>query len=274
MKSFTYPLVLSIFCAGVAHAQDAAKLAQRLVERSGVAAQMQSAPETFEERITSAGGSLPEELRLALADAGREAYRPEVLAQDIASHVAHSLKPEEMQRALAWYDTPAARSVVTAEVRAAVTMDQASVRRYAEETKDKPQSARRQELIRDLIEASNDIRLAMLVTERMGLGVAVGADSTYPAENRTGLVRLQEQADRTRPTEEMKAYFRRAMPAMYAYIYRDVSEPDLAAYLAYLHSADGKRCNDALVEAMGQALVAAAVRMGQLMEQRNARPRG
>jgi len=58
------------------------------------------------------------------------------------------------------------------------------------------------------------------------------------------------------------------MPGLFAYTYREVTDADLAAYLVFLRSADGKRCNDAIGEALTQSMIAASVRMGQLVDQR------
>src|SRR5215212_10160516 len=100
MKKLVYPFVLWALLAGAAQAQDAVKLAQRLVERSGLAVQLQSTPKNFEEQIAAARGKVPDDLLFALTEAGREAYRPELMARDIAQTLAESLKPEEMQRVI------------------------------------------------------------------------------------------------------------------------------------------------------------------------------
>ena len=58
---------------------------------------------------------------------------------------------------------------------------------------------------------------------------------------------------------------------MTGYTYREVSDADLAAYVAFLRSADGKRANDAITDAFSQAMVAASLRLGQLVDQRVAK---
>jgi hypothetical protein len=58
------------------------------------------------------------------------------------------------------------------------------------------------------------------------------------------------------------------MPGLFAYTYREVSDADLEAYLVFLRSAGGKRCNDAVSEALTHAMVAASVRLGQAVERR------
>jgi hypothetical protein len=254
-----------------AQRQDAAKLAERLVERSGLAVQLKSTPKSFEDQMAQARGQIPDELILALTEAGREAYGPVRMTQDIVKILAETLKPEEMRRALAWLETPVGRRVTIAEERASVTMDEQSLRRYAEQTKGKPPGAQRQKLIQEMLEVTNGLEFGARLLEGMALGVAIGMDSTQPVQKRAGAAFIQKQIEQAMPKEKVKEQLREVMPGMLGYTYREVSDADLTAYLAFLRSADGKRTNDAITEAFTQAMVAASVRLGQLVDQRSTR---
>ena len=271
MKKLIYSFLFGLLLAGAAHAQEAAKLAQRLVERSGVAVQLQSLPKNFEEHTAALRG-VPSELVLALTEAGREAYRPQRMAQEIADALAATLKPEEMGRVLAWLEADLGRRVTLAEERASVSMGEENLARYAEETKAKPPGAQRQQLIQDMIEATDSLELGARLIEGMALGVAIGIDSTQPAQNRAGAAALRKQIEAAMPKEKVKAQLRAAMPVITGYTYREVSDADLAAYVEFLRSADGKRANDVITEAFAQAMVAASLRLGQLVDQQHRRP--
>ena len=269
MKKLAYPFLLWALLAGAAQAQDAAKLAQRLVERSGLAVQLQSLPKNFGEQMAALRGKMPDELLLALTEAGREAYRPQAMAQEIANTLAETLKPEEMQRVLAWLEEGVGRRVTLAEERASGSMTEQSLQRYAEQTQAKPPSAQRQKLIQDIIEVTNGLEFGARLLEGMALGVAIGMDSTQPVQNRAGVAMLRKQLEAAMPKEQVKAQLRAAMPAMMGYTYREVSDADLTAYVVFLRSPDGKRANDAITEAFTQAMVSASVRMGQFVDQRS-----
>lgn len=269
MKKLVYPLVLWILLAGAAQAQEPAQLAQRLVERSGLAVQLQSVPKGFEEQMAAMRGQAPDELLLALTEAGREAYRPEMMAREIANILAETLKPEEMQRVLAWLETGVGRRTTVAEERASVSMNEESLKAYAEQTKTKPPSAQRQKLIQEILEVTNGLEFGARLLEGMALGVAIGMDSTQPVQKRAGVALIRKQIEKAMPKDQVKEQLRVAMPAMLGYTYREVSDADLAAYVAFLRSADGKRANDAITEAFTQAMVAASVRLGQFVDQRS-----
>lgn len=268
MRKLVHPFVLFLLLAGAARAQDAAQLAQRLVERSGLAVQLQSVPKSFEDQMAAMRGKAPDDLVLALTAAGREAYRPGAMTQEITRNLADTLKPDEMRRMLAWLETGVGRRVTLAEERAS-SLNEERLQRYLEETKAKPPGAQRQKLIQEVLEVTSGLEFGARLLEGMALGVAIGMDSTQPAQKRAGVALLRKQIERVMPKEQVKAQLREAMPAILGYTYREVSDADLSGYVAFLRSADGKRANDAITEAFTQAMVAASVRLGQLVDQRS-----
>jgi hypothetical protein len=269
MKTHVYPLALWMLVAGAAQAQDPATLAQRLVERSGLGAQLRSVPKSFEEQMERSFGRIPDELRVVVTEAGREAFKPEPMAHEVANAVVRTLKPEAIQNALAWLDTEVGRRVTLAEVHSS-DGDVASRRQYAEQAKKDPPATRRQQLIGEIAATTSQVELGMNLLKAIVLGVAIGTDSMQPVENRAGRLFVREHAENAFPKERLRAGLHAMMPGIVAYNYRDVSDADLAAYIAFLRSADGKRYNDAMTAAYAEAMAAASVRLGDFVEQRMA----
>ena len=275
MKALVYPAVLLAALAGAEPAQaqeDAASAARRLVVRSGLAVQLRSVPRGFEQQITQLRGQIPDAIHASLARAGKEAFRAEGLQAEIERSLPEKLKLAEMQKALAWLETPAGRRVTLAEEASSSTLDDASLKKYAEQSKGKPISARRKQLLQDLVAATGALDSTANLIEATSLGVAIGMDSTQPVQKRAGVAALRAQIQKVMPREELKKTLAASLPGIYAYTYREVSEADLAAYLAFLRGTDGRKYNDAMVEAFSQAVVAASVRMGQLVDQTGKRP--
>ena len=271
---FAYLLVLSgalALCPAPAAAQDAAQdaasVAHRLVVRSGMSVQLRSIPKGFTEQVDQMRGKVPDALVASMAEAGKEAFRADALQEEIEKALAGNLKVPEMQKAIAWLETETGRRVTLAEELASATMDEASLKAYQSRLKGKPASAARKKLLQELITATNSVDLTVSVMEATALGVAVGVDSMQPVQKRVGVALLRAQLQKVMPRDKMKLAVQEMLPVMMGYTYRDVSDADMAAYNAFLRGADGKRYNDAMMEALGQALVGASVRMGQLMDQ-------
>jgi hypothetical protein len=267
---FAYLLVLSgalALCPAPAAAQDAASVAHRLVVRSGLSVQLRSIPKGFTEQVDEMRGKAPDALVAAMAEAGKEAFRAEALQEEIEKILAGTLKVPEMQKAIAWLETETGRRVTLAEELASATMDEASMKAYQSRLKDKPPSAARKTLLQEILTVTNSVETAVNIVEATALGVAIGVDSMQPVQKRAGVALLRAQLQKAMPRDKLKAAMQEVLPAMTSYTYRDVSDADLTGYTAFLRGADGKRYNDAMMEALSQALVGASVRMGQLMEQ-------
>ena len=270
MKALAYPLMALAALAGAAPAyaqKDAAAVARELVVRSGLAVQLRSVPKGFEQQMTELKGQLPDAIYASMQRAGKEAFRPEALQTEIEKILPDKLGVPEMQKALAWLDTESGRRVTRAEEQSSATIDSAALQRYADQSRGKPPSVQRKKLLQDLLVSTASIESTANLIEATSLGVAIGMDSTQPAQKRAGVANLKAELERVMPREQLRKSLAASLPAVFAYTYREVSDKDLASYLAFLRSSDGKKYNDAMVEAFTQSVVGASVRMGQLVDQ-------
>jgi hypothetical protein len=267
-KSVLYSLILcAALLSGAAFAQaqeDAASAAHRLVVRCGLSVQLRSIPQGFSEQSKQMRGQMPNTLIAALEEAGKEAFRPDLLQDEVERILAGSMKVAAMKQAIAWLETDVGRRVTLAEEVASVTMDEAALKKYAATAK--APSARRVKVLQDILGVTNGVETTATVMEAMALGVALGIDSTQPVQKRAGPALLRAQIRKAMPPEKIKEMVRQRMPGVFAYTYRDLSDADLAAYVDFLRGPAGKGYNDAMMEALSQALVAASMRMGQLLE--------
>jgi hypothetical protein len=124
-------------------------------------------------------------------------------------------------------------------------------------------SARRSRLIKDVLAVTNSVQTVMATNESIALGVAVGMDSMQPAQKRIGLEQLRARIRAAMPPEKMKQELNQSLPALFAFIYRDVRDDTLSAYVRFLRSPPGKRYNDAAMEAFNEVMTRASVRMGR-----------
>jgi len=264
---------LMIFCTAglasppvLAQSEPALGIAHRLMVRSGLSVQLRGVSKQVLERLEAHRGALPADAAASLASAAKEAFRAEVLQEDVVSTLASAMKREDMEKALVWLETDAGRRVAVAEELASVTMSDASMRSYAKELKKKPLSERRMKLISATIEGSYGVESAVQIYESTALGVAVGIDSTQPLQKRLGAKRPQARLKATMPTAQWRAGMQQAMPMIYAYTYRNVSDADMAAYTIFLTSPAGQRYHEGILEAVEGAMARASVRLGQLLE--------
>ncbi len=264
----TATLLTLALLASPAHAQskDALDLASRLFERCGLAVQLEPLAGQFEQGVGQNRGKIPDEVLAALADAGKISYAVPALRAQIVPLFARKLKAEDMKRVLAWLDSPVGRRVTLAEESASGHMTDESLQAFLEREKAKPSSARRVKLLADLAKATNAAEVGASFIEAMSLGVAVGMDATQPVEKRIGVAGLRKRLRAAMPPDKLRAEMNASIPTMNAFTYREIGDADLAAYVTFNTSPLGKRYNQAVTETLAEALTAASVRVGELVQ--------
>jgi hypothetical protein len=256
--------------APAAHAQsdESAAMAHRLMIRSGLSVQLRGFSDQIVGDIRLNAARLDERMVAALVDAAKEAFRPDVLQQDMTARIAKKLTVGDMKAALAWLETDAGKRVTRAEELASASFDAERIRGYAEGLKTKPVAAKRQTLISEMMAATGAVRAAAATAETMALGVAIGMDSLQPRERRLGEAGLRARIREAMPPEKIQAAFAQQLPVMYAYMYRDVSDADLGGYVGFLKGVAGKRYQDGMNAAFIEGLGRASVQVGELTGQR------
>jgi hypothetical protein len=121
-------------------------------------------------------------------------------------------------------------------------------------------------MVDELVSATRGIEHSANMVEGIALGIAVGVDSAQPRQMRQGLAALQAQLRSAIPPDKIREAMSAAVPLAYSYMYRELADEDLAAYLEFNRSEIGRRYNAAMVGAFTEAMLRASVRMGPMIE--------
>ena len=249
-----------------------AATAHRLMVRSGLSVQLRGLSAQMEADIARNRGKVDEKLIGALLDASKLAFRPETLETDVAARLEKKMSVAQMNDALAWLESPAGRRVTRAEEAGSGVFDElgfaGSVRGLGEHRL----AEARARMLSSLVTVTDAPESALATQQAIALGVAIGMDSLEPKERRLGEALVRERVEQMLPAEKVKAALAQQMPMLYAYLYREVSDADLAAYLGFLESPAGKRYESAMTAAFVEGLGHASLRVGQLVGQRQHEP--
>jgi hypothetical protein len=137
---------------------------------------------------------------------------------------------------------------------------------YFESEKLKPANPQRAKLIADLVAAVNAVEIGATLIEAMSLGIAVGMDSTQPVEKRIGIANLRARLRAVMPPDKLRVAMSASIPAMYGFVYREIGDVDLAAYVKFNNSPLGQRYNQAMTAALTAALARASVQVGEIVQ--------
>ena len=269
VRSLRIPLLAALLAlapGAEARPNEALEVSRRLLHNSGLAVQLKSFPRQVEQDLATAQGRLPDELLNALRNAAKESFSPAAMHDDLVRGIAARLTIGEMRKALVWLDTDLGRRMTRVEELASEQLTPESLQAYAEGMKRRPLSAKRSELIAGLAAATKAVEGTANIIEGVALGIAVGMDSMQPVQKRLGMAALSEQLRQSMPPEKIREALGAVTPVMYAYTYRDVSDADLEAYLAFNRSNSGVRYNDAMMGALTEALAKAGLRVGAAID--------
>ena len=259
-------VLITLAPAAEARPNEALEVAKRLLHNSGLAVQLKSFPRQVDQDLAQAQGRVPDELLNALRSAARESFGPAAMQDDMVRGIAARLTVGEMRKALVWLDTDLGRRMTRVEELASEQLTPEALQSYAEGMKRRPLPPRRGELIAALAAATKAVEGSANIIEGVALGIAVGMDSLQPAQKRLGMAALTEQLRQAMPPDKIREAIGAVTPVMYAYTYRDVSDADLEAYLAFNRSNSGVRYNDAMMGALTEALAKAGLRVGAAID--------
>ncbi len=256
-----------------AQGEDALELARRLVLRSGMAIQIHAIPIQFEQSAAQHRGRVPAQVIAQVTQAGKEAFQPVKLHEEVVRNVAAKMSAAAMRDALGWLESDTGRRITAAEEDAATTASPDSMNRYLEVLRKQPPSQRRAKLIGDVMGVANVVESSAGTLEALTLGIAVGFDAMQPREKQAGAAMLQSRLRDSNLRGELLANLGVALPALMLYTYRDVPDADLAAYVKFMESPAGSEYTRVGLQAIEDALVRASFRMGQLMQKNAPAPR-
>ena len=249
------------------------QLARLLVLRSGMAVQIHAIPLQFEQSAAQHRGRVPAHVIALVTQAGKEAFQPAKLHEEVVRNVAGKMSPAAMREALGWLESDVGRRVTAAEEDAATSASEASMTRYLDGLKKRPPSQQRVKLIGDVMGVANVVESSAGTLEALTLGIAVGFDAMQPREKQAGAAVLHSRLRDSNLRGQLLANLGAALPALMLFTYRDVSDADLSAYVTFMQSSAGAQYTRVGLQAIEDALVRASFRMGQFMQKNAPAPR-
>src|SRR5690349_11125444 len=144
-------------------AQDDASVrtAQRLMQSSGLAAQLRGLPAQMENDFRQSGALLDEKLMQALLAAARASFQPEILEADITARIAKKLTLADMNAALAWLESTAGERITRAEELGSTEFDAGRYAQFVQGLRENPPSDQRGQMLAAVVTSTNGAEAAL-----------------------------------------------------------------------------------------------------------------
>lgn len=255
-KLFLSFVVLLIVCLPAwAAAPEPGVQTRELMEKSGLAHQIEQIPDFVRASVDQYQGKLREDVYEWLQEAARDAYSPDTLQRRVAAQIDGVLDAETIESALAWLRSDLGQRITQAENAASEIDNLDHMRRFAAELEEDPPSLHRLSLVRrlDLAVHATDILVESHLLSTLGLVKALRA--SMPDERQGELDQLVQRIESQRP--QLVQAYQEVTRIISLYSYRDLDDEDLERYLAFAESAHGQRYHAVLLTALRDAMLAA-----------------
>lgn len=239
-----------------------------IFQKSGLAAQIETLPNTLSERLQSALAedrhlkNLPATATRHYTDGLRSSFSVEKLSQSILIYLDSSFNLSEMEEVIQWLDSSNGSEFTRLEMLATRPESMAQMRRdLQQQNPDIP--ATRQQLIKRLnkVTRASDSTLMVMMTSRLAVELIKRRDHQSSTPLSVNAVIKEIGAER----DELEA---EALPDVIAglhYTYRDASNESLQAYIHFAETSLGKRYHNAILGAYNSALIDASQKYGKTL---------
>ncbi|WP_448250096.1 hypothetical protein [Thalassotalea agariperforans] len=209
------------------------------LELSGIKASIQGMPAQVEMmsqqmQLTSAD---PEKDRVVISVL-LEAWQEEKVNQELISYIQNNMTSAEMTQILSWLNTPLIKRIKASELAATSPDLQQELMLYMASLQSNPPTPARMAAIKELVSvtkmAENATDIAVSIVANMFKGMQAAMPEKQVSEEQ-----IQQQVKQVRAM--MSQAMSQQMVLMSYYIYRDVSDEELAEYMSFYQKSLGQK---------------------------------
>lgn len=209
------------------------------LELSGIKASIQGMPAQVEMmsqqmQLTSAD---PEKDRVVISVL-LEAWQEDKINQALITHIQKKMTPAEMTQILSWLNTPLIKRIKTSELAATSPDLQQELMLYMANLQSNPPTPARMAAIKELVSvtkmAENATDIAVSIVANMFKGMQAAMPEKQVSEEQ-----IQQQVQQVRAM--ISQAMNQQMVLMSYYIYRDISDTELAEYMSFYQKSLGQK---------------------------------
>ena len=194
-------------------------------------------------------GALEAEERASVDRVAAVAFSADRLQSLVRESLSARVDDAKITQAAGWFRTTTGRKITAAEIAAAMPQAQEDIAKFARARRTNPIEPKRLERLQRLEEAAGTSEFSFDLLVAVAEGMRRGAEPYLPVERRRALGSGDKHIASAKPkaVEELRATTLVGLE----FAYRDISDADLDAYLAFLSSPGGR----ALTADVHQALL-------------------
>lgn len=181
--------------------------------------------------------------------------------QAVFSHVKNNISSADMNDLLAWLNTDFSQQMKAAEGQSADPSFQVDFMRYMAEIQTNPPSEARISQVNEFVDIAKSVDFTVELVVDIVKGIAKSEGSKSPEQVEAMIGQMKNI---------MKPQLDQQMKMVSYYVYRDVSEQDLAKYMDFYKKELGQKELSLMYSAIGEGVANWSARLGKLIKEQKA----
>lgn len=183
----------------------------------------------------------------------KESFNPQQANNKLVRYCQKNMSENMLKEVVPWLRSPEARKITRAENAMHSPGAQIELAAFLSDLQNEPPPQERVVIMEEFVESANMVNNAVDLAMEVFKGITVSMNLAFPEEKRLDKSRILSLVERIKPTiaNQLKQQIRLSV----YYIYRDISNEELDAYIAFLNSESGSQFNQIATDAVTQVLV-------------------
>jgi hypothetical protein len=200
---------------------------------------------------------MPEEVYTLLRSAMDDSFKADDMRKSAEKTIVGKLTEKDMKTVLVWLNSPVGEKITTMEVEAG------SPEAFAEMQKMAPALLANKERVARIKTLDQAVKgtesgINMVLNTQMAMFTAFTAG--LPAEQRPSKEQIKTLLEKNRP--QLVKMIEQQTIISFLYTYRDLSDKELDAYIAFAQAPAGKKYNAVMLQAINDAIADGSTRLG------------
>ncbi len=183
----------------------------------------------------------------------KNSFDPQTARKKLVWYCKKNMNNQMIEEVLPWLRSPVARGITQVENDALNPEFQAGLLVYTQNMQQNQPPQERVVIMEEFMDAADMVDSAINIAIKLFEGITNSMNLAFPEEKRIDKGRIRSLVERIRPTIEKQMKQNIRLSAYYTY--RDISNEDIRAYIAFLRSESGSQFNKIGTQAITQVLV-------------------
>lgn len=260
-------LALAVFVGSPAHAADKRTLAAEIMRASGLEQQLGHTTRSIKDSLQKAeesGKATPEQREIG--QIMLDAFGPQAILSSVGKQLADQLSEEELQKVLSWYEGHPGKKLIQLENQLGDPEKAKDLVEFARQTEQNPIPESRQALYQQIDKATLTTQTTVDMQLNSRVAMVKAMNKTAKSEKKLTDAEIDAKIAAQRP--QATAFLQQINLIKFAYLYKDLPESDMNAYLRFAQSDAGSKFFKVRSKALDAAMQEGSRRVGEAMGSR------